>query len=142
MALVHDLAEAHVGDITPVEGVPAGVKHELEQEAMDNFLDEMLGGEGNREARERFRSLWDVSYSHDRWAQLSPQEYETRETPESRLVKDLDRLELALQGVEYERCKLNAISYTGPLTIAAQDITTLSPFFTGSIRELTCNRHQ
>lgn len=32
------------------------------------------------------------------------QEYETRETPESRLVKDLDRLELALQAVEYERC--------------------------------------
>lgn len=28
---------------------------------MDNFLDEMLGGEGNAEARRRFRSLWDVS---------------------------------------------------------------------------------
>ncbi|KAL7423357.1 hypothetical protein Q5752_002660 [Cryptotrichosporon argae] len=107
MALVHDLAEAHVGDITPVEGVPAHVKHELEEQAMDSFLNEMLGGEGNRQARERFRSLWD--------------EYEARETPESKLVKDLDRLELALQAVEYER---------------SQDVRTLHPFFTGSIPHL------
>jgi hypothetical protein len=28
---------------------------------MDAFLNEMLGGPGNRDARERFRSLWDVS---------------------------------------------------------------------------------
>jgi hypothetical protein len=40
---------------------------------MDNFLNEMLGGDGCREARERFRALWD--------------EYEARETPESKLVK-------------------------------------------------------
>ena len=29
MALVHDLAEAHVGDITPVEGVSANLKHQV-----------------------------------------------------------------------------------------------------------------
>jgi putative hydrolase of HD superfamily len=29
MALVHDLAEAHVGDITPVEGVSPNIKHEV-----------------------------------------------------------------------------------------------------------------
>lgn len=80
-----------VGDITPVENVPKHVKLELEEKAMDSFLNEMLGGEGNRQARERFRSLWE--------------EYEARETPESKLVKDLDRLELALQAVEYERCE-------------------------------------
>ena len=50
-----------VGDITPVEGVPASVKHELEEKAMNSFLNEMLGGEGNKEARERFRSLFEVS---------------------------------------------------------------------------------
>jgi len=49
-----------VGDITPVEGVPSHVKHQLEEAAMDSFLNEMLGGPGNKEARERFRSLWDV----------------------------------------------------------------------------------
>ena len=52
-----------MGDITPVEGVPAHVKHQLEEEAMDAFLNEMLGGDGNKEAKERFRSLWDVSAS-------------------------------------------------------------------------------
>lgn len=107
MALVHDLAEAHVGDITPVEGVTPEVKHQLEEDAMNSFLNEMLGGEGNTEARERFRSLFE--------------EYEARETPEAKLVKDLDRLELALQAVEYER---------------SQDIRTLHPFFTGSIPNL------
>ncbi|WVN88865.1 uncharacterized protein L203_104079 [Cryptococcus depauperatus CBS 7841] len=107
MALVHDLAEAHVGDITPVEGVPAHVKHQLEEQAMDAFLNEMLGSDGNKDARERFKSLWD--------------EYEARETPESKLVKDLDRLELALQAVEYER---------------SQEVQTLTPFFKGSIPNL------
>nr|ODO00917.1 hypothetical protein L204_01641 [Cryptococcus depauperatus CBS 7855] len=105
MALVHDLAEAHVGDITPVEGVPAHVKHQLEEQAMDAFLNEMLGSDGNKDARERFKSLWD--------------EYEARETPESKL--DLDRLELALQAVEYER---------------SQEVQTLTPFFKGSIPNL------
>lgn len=78
MALVHDLAEAQyvlisarraisltlvvlsVGDITPVEGVSPEMKHKLEQEAMQAFLNEMLGGEGCREARERISSLWEV----------------------------------------------------------------------------------
>jgi putative hydrolase of HD superfamily len=55
-------AECSVGDITPVEGVPASEKHRLEAEAMDAFLDEMLGSEGNKDARERFRSLWDVRH--------------------------------------------------------------------------------
>lgn len=42
--------------------MPAHVKHELEEKAMDSFLNEMLGGDGNKDARERFRSLWDVSF--------------------------------------------------------------------------------
>ncbi|BEI96295.1 hypothetical protein CcaverHIS631_0112440 [Cutaneotrichosporon cavernicola] len=107
MALVHDLAEAYVGDFTPLEKVPGHVKADLEAKAMDSFLNEMLGGEGNAEARVRFRSLWE--------------EYEARETPESKLVKDLDRLELVLQGVEYER---------------SQGIDTLHPFFRSAITHL------
>lgn len=107
MALVHDLAEAHVGDITPVEGVTPEMKHQLEEEAMHSFMHEMLSGEGNREVRERIWSLWE--------------EYEARETPESKLVKDLDRLELVLQAVEYER---------------SQDVRTLAPFYRGSLPHL------
>lgn len=57
---------------------------------MDSFLNEMLGSEGNNEARERFRSLWDVSASiRTQSTELTPyeQEYEARQTPESKLVK-------------------------------------------------------
>ena len=43
-----------------MEGVPPHIKHELEEQAMDSFLNEMLSGAGNTDARERFRSLWDV----------------------------------------------------------------------------------
>ncbi|RSH79109.1 uncharacterized protein EHS24_001147 [Apiotrichum porosum] len=107
MALVHDLAEAYVGDITPLEGVPSHVKFELEEQAMKSFLNEMLSGDGNAQARDRFRSLW--------------YEYEARETPEAKLVKDLDRLELIVQAVEYEK---------------SQDIRTLKTFYTGSIPHL------
>ena len=39
----------------------------------------------------RVKSLW--------------QEYEARETPEAKFVKDLDVFELAVQGVEYENCE-------------------------------------
>lgn len=39
----------------------------------------------------RLKSLWE--------------EYEARETPESKFVKDLDLFELAVQGVEYEACE-------------------------------------
>lgn len=134
MCLVHDLAEAYVGDITPVEGVPASVKHELEEKAMSAFLDEMLGGPSNAQARERFRSLWE--------------EYEARETPEAKLVKDLDRLELVLQGVEYERGKFSSLSalrgstrlkatmrLEGADNPADPSIRSLGTFYTGSIRE-------
>ena len=80
--------ESSVGDITPVEGVPAHVKHQLEEEAMDAFLNEMLGGEGNKEAKARFRSLWDVSSDPPQvLSKLTREEYEARQTPESKLVK-------------------------------------------------------
>ena len=79
-----------MGDITPVEGVPSHVKHQLEEAAMDSFLNEMLGGEGNRQARERFRSLWDVSRPESPCPIADQKEYEARETPESKLVKVSD----------------------------------------------------
>lgn len=38
------------------------------------------------------------------------EEYEARETPESKFVKDLDLFELATQAVEYENCESQATS--------------------------------
>ncbi|KAK0457892.1 HD domain-containing protein [Desarmillaria tabescens] len=86
MCIVHDLAEAQVGDITPREGISRAEKQRLEEEAMHNFIHEMLH---NSPAAQRIEALW--------------KEYEDGKTPEARFVKDLDRFELASQAFEYER---------------------------------------
>jgi len=86
MALVHDLAEAQVGDIAPREAIPKIEKHRLESEAMHNFVHDMLH---NSPAAQRIDSLW--------------QEYEDGQSPEAKFVKDLDRFEMASQALEYER---------------------------------------
>lgn len=86
LAVVHDLAEAHVGDISPREGIPKAEKIRLETEAMRNFVHDMLH---DSPAAQRIESLW--------------MEYEAQETPEARFVKDLDRFEMASQALEYER---------------------------------------
>ncbi|KAF5385801.1 hypothetical protein D9615_002190 [Tricholomella constricta] len=83
MCLVHDLAEAHVGDITPSENIPKEEKarREAEQEAMHNFVHDMLHG---TPAALRILSLYE--------------EYEEGQTAEAKFVKDLDRFEMASQG--------------------------------------------
>ncbi|KZT09821.1 HD domain-containing protein [Laetiporus sulphureus 93-53] len=86
MCLVHDLAEAQVGDITPHEGIPKSEKRRLEAEAMHNFTHEMLH---SSPAAQRIEALW--------------KEYEDGESDEARFVKDLDRFEMAFQASEYER---------------------------------------
>ncbi|KAH8832848.1 HD domain-containing protein [Flagelloscypha sp. PMI_526] len=85
MALVHDLAEAQVGDIAPSEGISKAEKRRLEREAMENFVHEMLH---ESPASRRILNLWE--------------EYEAGETPEAKFVKDLDRFEMACQAAEYE----------------------------------------
>ncbi|HEX2188323.1 MAG TPA: HD domain-containing protein [Longimicrobiaceae bacterium] len=80
MALVHDLAESLVGDITPYDGVSTEEKHRREREAMLGFC-AMLGDD-------EVLRLWE--------------EYQAAATPEARFVKDLDKLETVLQAAEYE----------------------------------------
>jgi putative hydrolase of HD superfamily len=79
MALVHDLAESIVGDITPYDGVTTAEKHRRERGAMER-LSAMLGDD-------EVLRLWE--------------EYQAAETAEARLVKDLDKLETVLQAAEY-----------------------------------------
>ncbi|GAW10193.1 HD domain-containing protein [Lentinula edodes] len=90
LSVVHDLAEAQVGDIAPSHGISKEEKSRLEAEAMHIFIHEMLH---DSPAAQRIGALW--------------KEYEDRETPEARFVKDLDRFEMATQALEYER-DLNA----------------------------------
>eukprot|EP00741_Cyanophora_paradoxa_P009575 tig00001532_g9274.t1 len=87
IAICHDLAEALVGDITPHCGVSKEEKNRLEREAMQKIKetvgDEAIGSE--------LAALW--------------QEYEDGETPEAKVVKDLDKFEMIVQAEEYERAQ-------------------------------------
>jgi len=89
MALVHDMAEALVGDITPVDGVPKTEKNRRESTTMDYFTGSLLGKVNGGLTGQELKDIW--------------QEYEDSETLESKFVHDVDKLELVLQMVEYER---------------------------------------
>ncbi|XP_002534456.3 5'-deoxynucleotidase HDDC2 isoform X1 [Ricinus communis] len=84
MAIVHDIAEAIVGDITPSDGIPKEEKSRKEREALDHMC-KLLGG-GLR-AKE-ISQLW--------------MEYEENSSPEAKIVKDFDKVEMILQALEYE----------------------------------------
>jgi 5'-deoxynucleotidase len=89
MALVHDMAEALVGDITPVDGVAKTEKNRRESTTMDYFTTSLLGKVNGGLTGQELKDVW--------------QEYEDGETLESKFVHDVDKLELVLQMVEYER---------------------------------------
>lgn len=82
IAVIHDLAEALIGDLTPADGVPSNEKHRQEERAVRQILEE-VDPEGI------LLSAW--------------QDYTERRTPEGRLVKDLDKVEMALQADTYVR---------------------------------------
>jgi len=89
MALIHDMAEGLVGDLTPVDGVPKVEKNRREAETMDWVAQSLLGKVHGGIPGKEIRALW--------------QEYEDSETLESKFVHDVDKIELILQMVEYER---------------------------------------
>lgn len=80
LALIHDLGEAYVGDITPQDRVDSAVKKKMEARAIERILTKLPQGE----------SL--IADWH---------EYEAQSTPEARFVKEVDRLELAMQAGVY-----------------------------------------
>ncbi|CAK4645027.1 unnamed protein product [Aphanomyces euteiches] len=114
MAIVHDLAESYVGDITPHDGVSNEEKHRLEKVSCRRL-------HANRQrwpCRMRLTTFapnlgrlkqvdWIVS-SH--WIGLDVaveikelwQEYEDASTDEAKMVKDFDKFEMILQADEYE----------------------------------------
>eukprot|EP01114_Cavostelium_apophysatum_P003742 TRINITY_DN13871_c1_g1_i1.p1 TRINITY_DN13871_c1_g1~~TRINITY_DN13871_c1_g1_i1.p1 ORF type:complete len:197 (-),score=26.40 TRINITY_DN13871_c1_g1_i1:98-688(-) len=84
IALVHDMAEALVGDITPYQGVSKEEKHKLENEAMAKIKSTLPGPIGDE-----IYSLW--------------KEYEMALSEEAKIVKDFDKLEMLIQAHEYEQ---------------------------------------
>jgi len=86
MALVHDLAEAIAGDITPHCGVSVEEKRVLEESALNQIVEVLAD-----QTADEIRQLW--------------LEYEEGTTPEALMVKDFDKFEMILQADEYERAQ-------------------------------------
>jgi putative hydrolase of HD superfamily len=91
MSLVHDLAEAVVGDITPESssGISRQDKFKLETDAMETILQNLASGGSSLTSSTEIRMLWD--------------EYEAGESLEARFTKDCDRIEMILTAFEYEQ---------------------------------------
>lgn len=90
IALVHDMAESLVGDITPIDlNITKAEKHAREAEVMDYIAKRLLGKVHGGLAGEDIRAAF--------------QEYEESKTLESIFVHDIDKMELILQAIEYER---------------------------------------
>ncbi|KAI5366373.1 Putative HD/PDEase domain, 5'-deoxynucleotidase YfbR/HDDC2 [Septoria linicola] len=89
MALIHDMAESLVGDITPVDGVSKTEKSRREADTMDYLTKTLLGNVHGGAAGQSMKEVW--------------QEYEDSETLESLFVHDVDKMELLLQMIEYEK---------------------------------------
>ncbi|KAF2125059.1 hypothetical protein P153DRAFT_389913 [Dothidotthia symphoricarpi CBS 119687] len=101
MALIHDMAESLVGDITPVDPVSKEEKSRRESETMDYICTTLLGKFNGGLNGKDVRAIW--------------QEYEDSETPDSLFVHDVDKIELLLQMIEYERahkCELDLGEFT------------------------------
>ncbi|MFZ5476012.1 MAG: HD domain-containing protein [Myxococcota bacterium] len=77
MAVLHDLAEVRVGDITPHEGVAREEKHRREREAMGELLAH----------RSDLLAIWE--------------EAEAGISPEARFLKEMDRADMGVQAERY-----------------------------------------
>lgn len=87
MALMHDLGEAIIGDWDALQTKLEG-KVEEKQKKEDEALRKILALLP-KELEEKYAEIW--------------KELAEGETPESKLFKQVDRLELLLQAVEYEK---------------------------------------
>ncbi len=85
MALLHDLAEGETGDLTPTqkEKDPEAARR-AEEKAMERLL-----GKLPDTVRGTYTSAW--------------REFSEARTPEARLVRDADKLEMVMQASEYQR---------------------------------------
>lgn len=81
LALLHDLAEIYAGDITPTDGVSAEEKERREAAAMARICSPLPDAH-------QWRVLWD--------------EYRNGSSAEAQFVKQIDRLEMALQAQVYQ----------------------------------------
>lgn len=89
LALLHDFGEIYAGDITPADGIERSEKGRLERHAVLQVLHKLPRGAD-------YIALWE--------------EYERGASPEAQFVRQIDRLEMALQASVYEHQGLADLS--------------------------------
>jgi len=81
LSLIHDIAEVYAGDTTPYDGLTSEEKSTRELEALKKIFSSLPNGDS-------YIALWE--------------EFENGSSAEARFVKQIDRLEMALQAAVYE----------------------------------------
>jgi putative hydrolase of HD superfamily len=94
MALVHDMAERLVGDITLLHKDIIQAEKSRREEATMGYIAQLLPGV--TDINNTFTTLF--------------REDEENQTPEAQLVHDIDKLEMVLHMFEYERCHQRVLS--------------------------------
>jgi len=80
-SLIHEIGEIYAGDITPSDKITDSKKYELESNAVKKVFNKLTNGD-------KYIKLWE--------------EFELAENKEAKFVKQLDKLEMALQAHYYE----------------------------------------
>jgi putative hydrolase of HD superfamily len=80
MALIHDFGEIYAGDLTPEDGFSKEQKRRLESESVARVFNKLPNGD-------EYLALWE--------------ECEAGLSPEARFVREIDRLEMAMQAGVY-----------------------------------------
>jgi len=83
MILLHDLAESKIGDYTPNQ-----ISKENKIKIENNAYDEIIGTLPEA-IKLQYRKIWE--------------EYQKQESPESKIVHQIDKLEMALQAKMYQK---------------------------------------
>ncbi len=81
MALIHDFGEIYAGDFIPEDEITPEEKHHLEKEAVTQIFEGLPNGE-------EYLALWE--------------EFESGGSPEAKFIRQIDKLEMALQASVYE----------------------------------------
>ena len=84
MSLLHDLGEIITGDLTPDEKIEVGIQDalKLEEEGLKQVFNEIP-----KKLQDQYIALW--------------KEIHLQETDEAKLIKSLDKFEMAIQASEY-----------------------------------------
>jgi putative hydrolase of HD superfamily len=89
MVLIHDFGEVYAGDIIPEHQISPEEKHQLEQDSLKRIFATLPNGD-------EYIKIWD--------------EFEQGLSAEAQFVRQIDKLEMALQASVYEHQQLNNLA--------------------------------